>query len=124
MEKRSFSSLISQMADIYKNIQYTKYQSSKSLKQGKVGEYRKSQAHIMYQKRKLYSIKQKIKDILNTKVFEVNYVWGKENKKDIFSGLTQDEVSHYLQTCAMVNGVELKILEIKEIPTFNSDSLL
>ena len=107
MEKRSFSSLISQIAEIYKDIKYYKYQAQISLQQNKMGEYRKHQAHI-----------------LNNPVLEVKYIWGNETKTSIFSGLTQREISDYLHTCAMVKGIELKILEIKEIPTFNSDSLL
>ena len=62
MEKRSFSSLISQIAEIYKDIKYYKYQAHISLQQSKMGEYRKHQAHIMYQKRKLYSLSQRVKD--------------------------------------------------------------
>lgn len=124
MEKRSFSYLISQITSIYKDIKYYKYQAHISLQQGKMGEYRKHQAHIMYQKRKLYSLSQRVKDILNNPVLEVNYIWRDETKTSIFSGLTEKEISDYLHTCALVKGVELKILEIKEIPTFNSDSLL
>lgn len=124
MEKRSFSSLISQITEIYKDIKYYKYQAHISLQQNKLGEYRKHQAHIMYQKRKLYSLSQRVKDILNNPVLEVKYIWGNETKTSIFSGLTQREISDYLHTCAMVKGIELKILEIKEIPTFNSDSFL
>lgn len=124
MEKRSFSSLISQIAEIYKDIKYYKYQAPISLQQNKMGEYRKHQAHIMYQKRKLYSLSQRVKDILNNPVLEVKYIWGNETKTSIFSGLTQREISDYLHTCAMVKGIELKILEIKEIPTFNPDSFL
>lgn len=124
MEKRSFSYLISQIASIYKDIKYYKYQAHVFLQQNKMGEYRKHQAHIMYQKRKLYSLSQRVKDILNNPVLEVNYIWGDKTKTSIFSGLTQKEIADYLHTCAMVKGVELKILEIKEIPTFNSDSFL
>lgn len=124
MEKRSFSYLISQIASIYKDIKYYKYQAHVSLQQNKMGEYRKHQAHITYQKRKLYSLSQRVKDILNNPVLEVNYIWGDKTKTSIFSGLTQKEIADYLHTCAMVKGVELKILEIKEIPTFNSDSFL
>jgi hypothetical protein len=119
MEKRSFSSLISQIAEIYKDIKYYKYQAHISLQQSKMGEYRKHQAHIRYQKRKLYSLSQRVKDILNNPILEVKYIWGNETKTSIFSGLTQREISDYLHTCAMVKGIELKILEIKEIPTFN-----
>lgn len=124
MEKRSFSSLVSQISGIYKDIKYSKYQAHISLQQSKMGEYRKYQAHIMYQKRKLYSLSQRVKEILNNPVLEVNYVWKGDSKTSIFSGLTKNEISDYLQTYAMIKGVELKILEIKEIPTFNSDSLL
>ena len=45
-------------------------------------------AHIMYQKRKLYSLSQRVKDILNNPVLEVKYIWGNETKTSIFSGLT------------------------------------
>lgn len=127
MEKRSFSSLISQIAEIHKDIKYYKYQAHISLQQNKMGEYRKHQAHIMYQKRKLYSLSQRVKDILNNPVLEVKYIWGNETRTRIFSGLTQREIreiSNYLHTYAKIKGIELKILEIKEIPTFNSDSIL
>lgn len=124
MEKRSFSSLISQITEIYEDIKYYKYQAHISLQQGKMGEYRKHQAHIRYQKRKLHSLSQKVEDILKNPLLEVKYIWGNETKTSIFSGLTQREIPDYLHTCAMVKGIELKILEIKEIPTFNPDSLL
>ena len=74
MEKRSFSSLISQIAEIYKDIKYYIHQAHISLQQNKLGEYRKHQAHIMYQKRKLYSLSQRVKDILNNPVLEVKYI--------------------------------------------------
>lgn len=119
MEKRSFSSLISQIDEIYQDIKYYKYQAHISMQQNKMGEYRKHQAHIRYQKRKLYSLSQRVKDILNNPILEVKYIWENETKTSIFSGLTQREISDYLHTCAMVKGIELKILEIKEIPTFN-----
>jgi len=79
---------------------------------------------LCIRKENFNSLSQRVKDILNNPVLEVKYIWENETKTSIFSGLTQREISDYLHTCAMVKGVELKILEIKEIPTFNSDSFL
>lgn len=57
MEKRSFSSLISQIAEIYKDIKYYKYQANISLQQSKMGEYRKTPSpYYVSEKKTLFFI--------------------------------------------------------------------
>ena len=86
-----------------------------------MGEYRKEEGDIMYEKRKVYCLWERVKDIVKNGVVEVKYIWGNESKRSILWGLREREICDYVDSCGMVKGIELKMVEMKEMGRFNWD---
>lgn len=121
----SFGESISILIDIYKDINYSEYQAKKALSMGKMGLYQKHKSHILYQKRKAYGIKKDLKDLLQSrKIFEFEYTLNNLSHKGRLVVSSSKEIEDYLHFMSITQGYELKILEIKEIPTFISESPL
>lgn len=121
MEEANIRTLLSNIKIVRNNIQFTHYQISIALNKGKKGDWQRHKLRLGYLKRKLNGLMDRLTNKLKGTILTVTYqVATPVNTKTFeqtFTNLTQQEIVDIMQVRAIMEGVEINILEIKEIPT-------
>ena len=113
--------LVGNINQTLRELDYVSYLKKVALSKGKKGEYQSHRLKSNYLKRKLISLKGALNKKLHGTyiVAQFNFIRGeqKETFEQTFTNLTQQEIVDIMQVRAIMEGVEIEILEIKEIPT-------
>ena len=113
--------LVGNINQTLRELDYVSYLKKVALSKGKKGEYQSHRLKSNYLKRKLISLKGALNKKLHGTyiVAQFNFIRGeqKETFEQTFTNLTQQEIVDIMQVRAIMEGVEINILEIKEIPT-------
>ena len=121
MEEVNIRTLLSSIKVVRNDIQFTHYQMSIALNKGKNGDWQRHKLRLDYLKRKLKGLMDRLTNKLKGTILTVTYqVATPVNTKTFeqtFTNLTQQEIVDIMQIRAIMEGVEINILEIKEIPT-------
>jgi hypothetical protein len=121
MEEVNIRTLLSSIKVVRNDIQFTHYQMSIALNKGKKGDWQRHKLRLDYLKRKLKGLMDRLTNKLKGTILTVTYqVATPVNTKTFeqtFTNLTQQEIVDIMQIRAIMEGVEINILEIKEIPT-------
>lgn len=121
MEEVNIRTLLSSIKVVRNDIQFTHYQMSIALNKGKKGDWQRYNLRLDYLKRKLKGLMDRLTNKLKGTILTVTYqVATPVNTKTFeqtFTNLTQQEIVDIMQIRAIMEGVEINILEIKEIPT-------
>lgn len=128
MEEVNIRTLLSSIKVVRNDIQFTHYQMSIALNKGKKGDWQRHKLRLDYLKRKLKGLMDRLTNKLKGTILTVTYqvatpinqVATPINTKTFeqtFTNLTQQEIVDIMQVRAIMEGVEINILEIKEIPT-------
>lgn len=121
MEEVNIRTLLSSIKVVRNDIQFTHYQMNIALNSGKKGDWQRHKLRLDYLKRKLKGLMDRLTNKLKGTILTVTYqVATPINTKTFiqtFTNLTQQEVIDIMQVRAIMEGVSINILEIKEIPT-------
>ena len=121
MEEVNIRTLLSSIKVVRNDIQFTHYQMSIALNKGEKGDWQRHKLRLDYLKRKLKGLMDRLTNKLKGTILTVTYqVATPVNTKTFeqtFTNLTQQEIVDIMQIRAIMEGVEINILEIKEIPT-------
>lgn len=110
--------LIKKYSEILKDLEYSKYQLDMALKKGNKGKYQSIFLHIKYLKRKLSSISNSLKSLIQGTRTEVKFQLGSDLYEASFNNLSEQDIRDVLEVISLSNQAELKILEIKENQTY------
>lgn len=110
--------LIKKYSEILKDLEYSKYQLDMALKKGNKGKYQSISLHIKYLKRKLSSISNSLKSLIQGTRTEVKFQLGSDLYEASFNNLSEQDIRDVLEVISLSNQAELKILEIKENQTY------
>lgn len=110
--------LIKKYSEILKDLEYSKYQLDTALKKGNKGKYQFISLHIKYLKRKLSSISNSLKSLIQGTRTEVKFQLGSNLYEASFNNLSEQDIRDVLEVISLSNQAELKILEIKENQTY------
>lgn len=110
--------LIKKYSEILKDLEYSKYQLDIALKKGNKGKYQSISLHIKYLKRKLLSISNLLKSLIQGTRTEVKFQLGSDLYEASFNNLSEQDIRDVLEVISLSNQAELKILEIKENQTY------
>lgn len=110
--------LIKKYSEILKDLEYSKYQLDIALKKGNKGKYQSISLHIKYLKRKLLSISNSLKSLIQGTRTEVKFQLGSDLYEASFNNLSEQDIRDVLEVISLSNQAELKILEIKENQTY------
>ena len=110
--------LIKKYSEILKDLEYSKYQLDIALKKGNKGKYQSIFLHIKYLKRKLSSISNSLKSLIQGTRTEVKFQLGSDLYEASFNNLSEQDIRDVLEVISLSNQAELKILEIKENQTY------
>ena len=121
MEEVNIRTLLSSIKVVRNDIQFTHYQMSIALNKGKKGDRQRHKLRLDYLKRKLKGLMDrltnKLKGTILTVTYQVATPINTKTFEQTFTNLTQQEIVDIMQVRAIMEGVEINILEIKEIPT-------
>lgn len=121
MEEVNIRTLLSSIKVVRNDIQFTHYQMSIALNKGKKGDWQRHKLRLDYLKRKLKGLMDrltnKLKGTILTVTYQVSTPVNTKTFEQTFTNLTQQEVVDIMQVRAIMERVEINILEIKEIPT-------
>lgn len=121
MEEVNIRTLLSSIKVVRNDIQFTHYQMSIALNEGKKGDWQRHKLRLDYLKRKLKGLMDrltnKLKGTILTVTYQVATPINTKTFEQTFTNLTQQEIVDIMQVRAIMEGVEINILEIKEIPT-------
>ena len=113
--------LVGNINQTLRELDYVSYLKKVALSKGKKGEYQSHRLKSNYLKRKLKGLMDRLTNKLKGTILTVTYqVATPVNTKTFeqtFTNLTQQEIVDIMQIRAIMEGVEINILEIKEIPT-------
>lgn len=121
MEEVNIRTLLSSIKLVRNDIQFTHYQMRIALNKGKKGDWQRHKLRLYFLKRKLKGLMDRLTNKLKGTILTVTYqVATPVNTKTFeqtFTNLTQQEIVDIIQIRAIMERVEINILEIKEIPT-------
>lgn len=121
MEEVNIRTLLSSIKVVRNDIQFTHYQMSIALNKGKKCDWQRHKLRLDYLKRKLKGLMDrltnKLKGTILTVTYQVATPINTKTFEQTFTNLTRQEIVDIMQVRAIMEGVEINILEIKEIPT-------
>lgn len=113
--------LVGNINQTLRELDYVSYLKKVALSKGKKGEYQSHRLKSNYLKRKLKGLMDrltnKLKGTILTVTYQVATPINTKTFEQTFTNLTQQEIVDIMQVRAIMEGVEINILEIKEIPT-------
>lgn len=88
------------------------------------GLLQQSRVELNFTKQSIRRYKNDINNLVNTKIYLITYTLDKTLFHARLANMSEGDVNVVLQAFAKTLGKELKILEIKELPTFICDCKL
>lgn len=122
MEEMNLRTILQGIQQIIKDMEYTRYMI-KNTPTHKKGKYQTHIIHLQYLKRRLRDfmgrLNKKVNGTVTTVKFKIVNSQGDSTLyEQTFTNLTQQDISDILKIRSVLEGVEIEILEIKEIPTY------
>ena len=120
MVERTVTYILDKLAYILKESQRSRELEIKYLKDKKYSRNQSQRIHTQALINRSKSLKKELENKIFSNIYKITYLTNKDThiQEAILTNVNENEAKKIMQIWAKISNVEIKILEIKRIPTF------